>query len=219
MSPEQVREENAYTLGVQVYLWGFPLQFYGVLVPGSVKAGGTYVNDFHKFTDLKTAKDRFIVTPNNVTIDSYCNFDVTSEPLVLFVPKLSAPRWYIVQIGDSFDEVIYNVGGIKGEQPGVYMITGPDFVGDIPGDMVQVKSRTRIGALGVRVLSAARQIYPARVKRKTDFRRCPCQTICVTDSATSGQPSDPRSLRIKAPLQRTYDTSMNSATGCASSYR
>jgi hypothetical protein len=66
-----------YTLGVQAYLWGFPLRFYGDLIPGSLKAGGTYLNDFHKFTDLKTAKDRFIVTPNNVTIDSYCNFDVT----------------------------------------------------------------------------------------------------------------------------------------------
>ncbi|MGD0443925.1 MAG: DUF1214 domain-containing protein [Edaphobacter sp.] len=151
MSAEQAREENAYTLGVQAYLWGYPLQFYGNLIPGSLKAGGTYLNDFHKFTDLKTAKDRFIVTPNNVTIDSYCNFDVTDEPLVLFVPKLSAPRWYIAQIGDSFDEVIHNVGGIKGEQPGVYLITGPDFVGSIPGEMIQVKSRTRVGALGVRV--------------------------------------------------------------------
>jgi hypothetical protein len=141
MSSEQAREENAYTLGVQAFLWGYPLRFYGTLIPGSLKAGGTYLNDFHKFTDLKTAKDRFIVTPNNVTIDSYCNFDVTNEPLVLFVPKLSAPRWYIVQIGDSFDEVIHNVGGIKGEQPGVYLITGPDFSGRIPGEMIQDPAR------------------------------------------------------------------------------
>jgi hypothetical protein len=43
-----------------------------------------------------------------------------------------------VQIGDVFDEIIHNVGGIKGEQPGVYIITGPDYTGDIPGDMIQV---------------------------------------------------------------------------------
>jgi hypothetical protein len=127
---------------------GFPLQYYGAVAPGTLKVGGAYVNDFPKFTDLKTAKDRFIVTPNNVTIDGYSNFDVTNEPLVVFVPKLPEPRWYIVQIGDSFDEIIHNVGGIKGEQPGVYLITGPDFAGDIPGDMIQVKSRTRLGALG-----------------------------------------------------------------------
>ena len=91
------------------------------------------------------------MTPNNVTIDGCCTFDVTSEPLVVFVPKLSAPRWYIVQIGDSFDEIIHNVGGIKGEQPGVYVITGPDFAGKVPGEMVQVKSRTRQGVLALRV--------------------------------------------------------------------
>ena len=117
------------------------------MVPDAVKVGGFYVNDLRKFTDLKTAKDRFVVTPNNVTIDCYACFDVTSEPLVVFVPKLPEPRWYIVQIGDSFDEIIHNVGAIKGEQPGVYVITGPNFAGDIPGEMIQVKSRTHQGPL------------------------------------------------------------------------
>ena len=150
MTSDQAREKYAYALGVQAYLWGFPLRFYGGMVPEALKAGGSYVNDFRKFTDVKTAKDRF-VTPNNVTIDGYSCFDLTHEPLVVFVPKLSAPRWYIVQIGDSFDEIIHNVGGIKGEQPGVYVITGPDFAGNIPGDMIQVKSRTRQGPLALRV--------------------------------------------------------------------
>src|SRR3954447_3433321 len=96
LSPEQAREEYAYALGVQAYLWGYPLRFYGGIVPGALKIGGSYLNEFRKFTDLKTAKDRFVVTPNNVTIDGYSNFDVTSEPLVVFVPKLREPRWYIV---------------------------------------------------------------------------------------------------------------------------
>ena len=93
MSADQAREENAYAIGVQASLWGYPLRFYGGMVPPALKVGGAYVNDLRKFTELKTAKDRFIVTPNNVTIDAYCTFDVTSEPLVIFVPKLAAPRW------------------------------------------------------------------------------------------------------------------------------
>jgi hypothetical protein len=148
MTSDRAREENAYSLGVQAYLWGYPLRFYGGMVPEALKVGGTYVNDFRKYTDVKTDKDRFVITPNNVTIDGYAHFDVTNEPVVVFVPKLPEPRWYIVQIGDSFDEIIHNVGGIKGEQPGVDVITGPDFDGDIPGEMIQVKSRTRHGPLG-----------------------------------------------------------------------
>src|ERR1700722_10384384 len=147
MSADQTREEYAYALGVQAYLWGYPLRFYGGMVPSALKVGGSYVNEFRKFTNLKTARDRFVVTPNNVTIDGYSCFDLTNEPLVVFVPKLPEPRWYIVQIGDSFDEIIHNIGGIKGQEPGVYVITGPDFAGNIPGEMTQVQSRTRQGPL------------------------------------------------------------------------
>jgi hypothetical protein len=36
----------------------------------------------------------------------------------LHVPKLTEPRWYLVQINDTFDEVADNVGGINGQTPG-----------------------------------------------------------------------------------------------------
>jgi hypothetical protein len=47
MTAEQARGENAYALGVQAYLWGYPLRFYGGIVPGALKVEGAYVNDFH----------------------------------------------------------------------------------------------------------------------------------------------------------------------------
>jgi hypothetical protein len=91
-TPTQAREEIAYTVGVQAYLWGIPLQYYGTVIPEGLKVGGADLNAFRKFTALKTAKDRFVVTPNNVTIDAYANFDVIAEPVVDFVPKLSERR-------------------------------------------------------------------------------------------------------------------------------
>lgn len=170
MAADQAREESAYAVGLQAYLWGFPLRYYGIITPEGVKVGGSYLNDLRKYTELKTAKDRFIVTPNNVTIDAYSAFDVTSEPLVVFVPKLAEPRWYIVQIGDAFDEIIHNVGGTKGEQPGVYVITGPDFTGDVPGEMTQVKSRTRIG---VRIFAKSAADLPKAVEAQKGFQAMP----------------------------------------------
>src|SRR4051794_14904924 len=97
MSVEQAREENAYMLGVQAYLWGFPLHYYSRTTPKSIEVGGAYLNDFRKYTELKTARDRFVVTPNNVTIDAYATLDLTAEPGVIFVPALSESRWYLVQ--------------------------------------------------------------------------------------------------------------------------
>lgn len=32
---------------------------------------------------------------------------------MIYVPELSEPRWYIVQLGDFFDEIFHNVGGQK----------------------------------------------------------------------------------------------------------
>ena len=62
----------------------------------------------------KTAKDRFIVHPNNVTIGAYATFEVTDEPVVIYVPALSEPRWYILQLGDFFDEIFHNIRGLSG---------------------------------------------------------------------------------------------------------
>ena len=101
MSAEQAQEENAYAVGLQAYLWGFPLHYYSRTTPKSLQVGGAYLNDFRRYTELKTAKDKFVVTPNNVTIDAYATLDLTAEPVVIFVPALSEPRWYLVQIGDS----------------------------------------------------------------------------------------------------------------------
>ena len=173
MSVEQAREEIAYAVGLQAYLWGYPLHYYSRSTPKAIEVGGTYINDFRKFTELKTAKDKFVVTPNNVTIDAYGTFDLTAEPVVVVVPALPESRWYIVQIGDSFDEIIRNIGGTKGPQPGVYIITGPDFTGTVPGEMIQIKSRTKIGVAAVRILTNGVADLPKAVDAQRGFQLMP----------------------------------------------
>jgi hypothetical protein len=173
MSAQQAREEIAYALGLEAYLWGFPLHYYSRSTPKSVEVGGSYINDFRKYPELKTAKDRFVVTPNNVTIDAYATLDLTAEPVVIFVPALSDPRWYIVQIGDSFDEIVRNIGGTKGPQSGVYVVTGPDFTGAVPGEMTEVKMRTKIGLAAVRILANGAADLPKAVEAQKGFHLMP----------------------------------------------
>lgn len=40
LTADQAREENAYAIGVQAYLWGFPLAEYTRTEPRSVEVGG-----------------------------------------------------------------------------------------------------------------------------------------------------------------------------------
>ena len=52
-------------------------------------AGATHINFWRKSADLKTAADRYVVTPNNVSIDAYGLVEVSVEPVVISVPALA----------------------------------------------------------------------------------------------------------------------------------
>jgi len=107
------REENAYTMAVQAGLWGYPLAHRVEAFPRTLEAKGAGRNSFRKFDRLKSAEDLVVVTPNNLTIDGYALLDLADGPVVIHVPKLADERWFIVQIGDAFDDVVLNVGGSR----------------------------------------------------------------------------------------------------------
>ena len=91
-SSETVREECAYAAGVQAALWGRPFAEYLHTMYAGMKVDAAYLNYWHKFDALKTAKDKYVNTPNNVSIDGYGNADVTAGPCVISVPVLREPR-------------------------------------------------------------------------------------------------------------------------------
>ncbi len=187
LTPDQAKEEQAYATTIQACLWGEPFRMYALYAPVAVKNNAMGVNFYVKHTELKTAKDRFVVTPNNVTIDAYAYTDLTKEPVVIFVPASTEKRWYIVQIGDSYDEVIYNVAGTKGAQPGIYIVTGPDYQGPVPGDMMQIKSRTNIGMSAVRIFTTGGDDLAKAVDFQKGFMLMPLSQY-LNKGIAPGQP-------------------------------
>ncbi len=163
------REENAYTLGVQAGLWGYPLAHRVEAFPRTLEVKGIGHNSFRKFDALKTAQDRFVVTPNNLTIDAYGILDLADGPVVLHVPTLADNRWFIVQIADAFDDVILNVGGSRPHMPGAYLITGPDYQGSVPGDMIKVEFRTTVGFAAVRIAVHGSEDLPGVLQAQEGF--------------------------------------------------
>ncbi len=167
MSAEQ--EENAYTLGVQAGLWGYPLVHRVEAFPRTLEVKGIGHTSIRKFDNLKTAEDRFVVTPNNLTIDGYAILDLADGPVAIHVPKLADDRWFIVQIGDAFDDVVLNVGGSRPHVPGADLITGPDFHGGVPGGMIQVEFRTNIGFVGLRIAVHGVDDLPGALQAQEGF--------------------------------------------------
>jgi len=173
MSPEQAREERAYAIGVQVALWGRPFVDEVNTLSAGLKAGAVGLNYFRKFSTLKTAADRFVNTPNNVSIDAYGAGDLSVEPLVVSVPVLNEKRWTIVQIGDYYDQVVTNIGGSKGPEPGLFLLTGPDYHGAIPAGMKEIKVRTNFAVIANRIFVNGEADLPAARAVQQGFHLLP----------------------------------------------
>ncbi|SDN10599.1 DUF1254 domain-containing protein [Pseudomonas jinjuensis] len=173
MSAEQAREEYAYALGIQAYAWGYPLVRYDMGGLRSIKAGVVNLNSFRKHTELKTARDRTVVTPNNVTIDAYARLDLRSEPFVLHVPQLPEKRWSLIQVGNMLDEVTANIGGNAGPQPGDYLIVAPGFRGVVPAGMQLIQSRTNFAIVAARINAPTSAEIPLAVEAQKGFQLMP----------------------------------------------
>jgi hypothetical protein len=86
-----------------------------------------------------TYKDTAVVTPNSDTPYSLLWLDLRAEPIVLSVPAVDPKRYYSVQLCDGNT---YNYGYIgsraTGNEPGDYMVVGPDWKGATPSGIKKV---------------------------------------------------------------------------------
>lgn len=192
ISPEQAREERAYAIGIQAALWGRPFALNMQTLYAGTKSGAVGVNYYRKFSELKTAADKFVNTPNNVSIDGYAVAILNSEPVVVSVPSIKDNRWSIVQIGDYFDEVVYNIGGSRGGEPGLFLITGPDYRGPIPATMKEIKVRTNFAVIANRIFVNGESDLPAARNVQQGFHLLPLSVF------------QKQGLRYEVPKQYDY---------------
>jgi len=197
LTSQQIREERAYATGIQALLWGRPLILCLKTLYAGAKVGAVGINYYRKFPELKTAKDKFVNTPNNVSIDGYCAADLRTEPLVLKVPPLLEDRWYIVQVGDYFDEVVYNIGGSKGPEPGLFLVTGPDYHGPIPAGMKDIKVRTQVAVVANRVFVNGEKDLPAARAVQQGFHALPLSVFQTNGLKYKFVKPDPSKFEFK----------------------
>src|SRR5690349_15125271 len=86
------QEEDAYTLGVQAILWGYPMVCTARTAEAALRMGSSNINTFRRIPKLKNAGDRDVTRPNNVTIDAHGWLDLRKGPVVLHVPALAERR-------------------------------------------------------------------------------------------------------------------------------
>lgn len=195
LSIDQAREEIAYALALEAFLWGYPLYTSLVTAAESLRSGAAGYNALRSSTRAASG----------ITLDARGVFDLSYEPIVLHVPRLEPPRWYLAQLGDMFGEVCANVGGIKGPAPGDYLITGPDFTGSIPGEMTRVSSPTRQGVALVQTFIANERDVDAALEAQRGFQLIPLSSYLSDGLARQPAIQEPaHRLVVAAPEELRY---------------
>lgn len=128
----------------QAYVYGYPVMGMYKLLFDQVKTGKMPLgfNRFAHTASLSTPETNFVPAPNNDTTYSRAWLDLTKCPVIITVPDM-LNRYYSIQMLDMYSETIKNVGKrTTGTGKIRFVVSGPDYKGEIPEDAVHIQSST-----------------------------------------------------------------------------
>ena len=157
----------AKTLAEEAWLFGLPLVMFEKQVDYSTyatQAGETRapINQFVHYRRFVDASNRSIVGFNVDNLYSLAWIDLQAEPLVLAVPAMG-DRYWMMQIVDAWNGVPAVPGSRthSGDDPHVFLVTGPDWKGTVPEGMELLRTPTNLGGIGGRTYCAGADDYAA----------------------------------------------------------
>ncbi len=191
--------KEAFDIASEGFIYGLPIVMnYAVMYDFCVdKNSGQYKGPFNRIandTKVFTYKDTSIVTPNSDTPYSMLWLDLRAEPFVLSVPAVEKERYYSVQFVDGNT---FNYGYIgsraTGNDPGDYLVVGPDWQGETPPGIKKVfRSSTQFSLVIYRTQLFNPQDMPNVEKVQSGYKVEPL-------SAYLGQPAPPAAPAVKFP--------------------
>ncbi len=200
------REQYAYTIGVQAYIYGFPYVYLSEVRWGQVaqKVGPNLphaaVNHFYKNQVMGGPESQAGGSPNNDTLYSLAWIDVSKEPLILSVPDVG-DRYYTMEIA-SFDSDNFAYVGMRatGTKAGDYAIVGPSWKGTLPAGIQQLApSRTPCAFILGRTLLKGPDDLPAIRAVMSQYKLTPLSLWGKPDAKV------PESYDVLKPFDRKTD--------------
>ena len=140
--------EETKAIAEEGFIYGLPIVMnYAVMNEYAVnKDSGQFKAPFNQILNeprVFTYKDTAVITPNSDTPYSLAWLDLRAEPIVLSVPAVEKDRYFSVMLCDSNT---YNYGYMgsraTGNEPGDYMVVGPDWKGEKPEGIKKVFTST-----------------------------------------------------------------------------
>ena len=148
MAATALTEEEAHAIGVEAYLYFYPLVTMEVTReqltnqesgPGSL---GGPMNQFANIPAFPTAEMKAVVRPNFDTLYSSGWLDLTKEPVVVSAPDTGG-RYYLLPMLDMWSDVFASPGWrTTGTQAENFLVTPPGWTGMTPDGFTQIKAPT-----------------------------------------------------------------------------
>jgi hypothetical protein len=129
-------------------------------------------NEINNEARVFTYKDTAVITPNSDTPYSTMFMDLRAEPIVLSVPAVEKSRYFSVMLCDGNT---FNYGYIgsraTGNEPGDYLVVGPDWKGETPAGIKKVfRSSTQFSAAAYRTQLFGPADMPNVVKIQAGYK-------------------------------------------------
>jgi hypothetical protein len=172
LSPDEAQAKQAYALGVQAYIWGYPMVVMQKSRDAMTKGGESPVTpeQFNKsgllFAPVNQVANAWgmlgpkfsaVQSGNSDTQYSVTWFDSSKEPYVLHIPK-SNGRYYTFQFIDAYtNNFHYASTRTMGSQDQNYALAAPGWKGKLPEGVIRVDTPTPTGFIIGRWFVASQQ--------------------------------------------------------------
>ena len=194
------REQNAYTLGVQAYIYAFPWSYMSEARWTRSEPVDHQANRFDHVRRLEDAAHQTGGAPNNDTLYSRAWVYLRDEPVILTVPAIS-DRYHSVELADFMDDNFAYVGTrATGDQAGNYAIVGPGWKGTLPAGVTALPSSSTAWAFAlVRTYIKDASDLSAAHEIQDKYKLTPLSQW------GNAEVVPPRGAEIWQPLDRTAD--------------
>ncbi|WP_413582553.1 DUF1254 domain-containing protein [Bdellovibrio sp. HCB288] len=131
----------------QAYIYAYPLVLMGIsrdVMTATPRASQSRapLNQISNKRSFPDANFTDVVSPNADTLYSSAWLDLSEEPMVLSIPD-AGKRYYMMPLLSAWTDVFASPGSrTTGYKKGNYAITGPNWTGTLPANVVQIKSPT-----------------------------------------------------------------------------
>jgi hypothetical protein len=197
------REEEAFQIGVDAYIYGYPLVLMDVTrqvatATPKVTDRRAPVNQFRHNRAFPDHTFTTVVSPNADTLYSIAWLDLAKEPMVLSVPD-TGKRYYLMQFLDAWTNVFAAPGSrTTGNGKGDFAITGPGWKGKLPPGVLEIKAPTNMVWLIGRTQTNGKDDYAAVHALQRQYKLTPLSAFGTNYVLPDNAPVDPN-VDLKTP--------------------